>query len=217
MAEDLGPYLAATRFIDTGHPAIQGIVEQLREGTPTQTALAVRLFRFVRDTVRYDPFAPMLSEQDYIASTVLGRGRGFCVQKAVLLAALARRAGVPCKLLFADIRSRRIPDDLRETMGTDLFTYHGYVSMFLDGRWRKATPSFDRATSVRHGFRLVEFDGTADAVLPATDIHGNPHIEYVRDIGEYADVPYEEIMEAFRRVYLAANPKLADRWREAGR
>ena len=28
-------------------------------------------------------------------------------------------------------------------MGTDLFVYHGYAELFLDGKWVKATPAFN--------------------------------------------------------------------------
>ena len=38
-------------------------------------------------------------------SATLARGYGFCVNKAVLLAALARAVGIPARLGFADVRN----------------------------------------------------------------------------------------------------------------
>ena len=38
---------------------------------------------------------------------------------------------------------------LRELMGGDVFYYHGYVELQLDGRWVKATPAFDLALCER--------------------------------------------------------------------
>lgn len=200
--------LQPTRLIDSDHPAIAAAVDQAGARGAEPVDAAVKLFTFVRDTIRYNPFAPMLREEDYVASTILARGYGYCVQKAALLAALSRNAGVPCKLCFADIRSHRVPGDLLSLMKTDLFTYHGYNAFYLNGRWVKATASFDRATCEKNGFRLVEFDGKKDSVLPATTPGGEPHIEYVRDIGESADVPFTDIVTAFKEVYGKANPDL---------
>ncbi len=43
-------------------------------------------------------------EEDFKASRVLEWGKGYCVQKAVLLEALARAAGIPSRLAFEKIR-----------------------------------------------------------------------------------------------------------------
>ena len=204
MPETFRSFLAPTPRIDSDHPSIRLLAINLTEGATNVCENAVRLFRFVRDAVRYNPYAPLMDEADYVASTILERGEGYCVQKAILLCALARAAEIPCRLKFADIRSHIVPAELARMMGTDLFTYHGYVEMALGNRWLAAVPAFDRATCERQGYRLVEFDGRSDAVLPATDLSGRPHFEYVREIGTYADVPYDEIIEAFRRVYAGA-------------
>ena len=209
---DPAPHLAATAFIDADHRSIRDRAEALGALAGPPERRAVSLFDFVRDQVAYNAMGPILEPKTYAASAVLARGEGYCVQKAVLLAALARCAGIPAKLCFADIVSHRVPEDLRAIMGTNLFTYHGYVKLRLSGRWIKATPAFDRAMCDRQGYRLVAFDAKHDAVFHAADLAGRPHIDYVRSIGCYAELPLRDILDAFARVYGSNNPDLLERW-----
>jgi hypothetical protein len=51
------------------------------------------------------------------ASRILERGTGMCLQKAVLLCALARTAGIRARLAFQAIRDHRLPRDLVRLMG----------------------------------------------------------------------------------------------------
>ena len=208
MPEPERIYLDSTRYLDFDHASIEAKAAALTSDADPLQVRATRLFQFVRDGIRYDPRAPMLAEEDYVASTILARGAGYCTQKAVLLAALSRCAGVPCKLCFANIRNYIVPGDLLDLMGTNLFTYHGYNALLLDGRWVKATPAFDTAMCEKHGFVPVEFDGVRDGVFHPTDRTGRRHIEYIEQLGCRGDVPYAEIINAFAEVYGPRNPEL---------
>ena len=64
---------------------------------------AIKLFYWVRDEIRYDPYTFSALKRDYKATKILERGKGWCVQKAILLTALGRAAGIPSRLHFADI------------------------------------------------------------------------------------------------------------------
>jgi transglutaminase-like putative cysteine protease len=194
-------HLSPTEFIESTAPGVVRLAGALARADPAATSVA--LFDWVRDHVRYDPRAALDGRGEYRATAVLARSRGFCIQKAVLLAAMARAAGIPSRLGFADVRNHRCPPWLREFMGTDVFVFHGYVELFLGGRWVKATPAFDAESSRRAGVLPVELDGTNDAMLHPVDPMGHPYIEYLRYRGVYADLPYEEIMAAFREAYPA--------------
>jgi hypothetical protein len=54
-------------------------------------------------------------------------------------------------------------------MGTDVFAWHGYAELHLDGRWLKVSPTFDPATCRRAGVAALEWDGARDALLQAFD------------------------------------------------
>ncbi len=192
-------YLRRTEFIRSDAPAIAGLARRLRRGADRETAVA--LFEWVRDNIRYDPYDAADGRRSYRATAVLRRRHGYCVQKAVLLAALARAAGIPSRLGFADVRNHQAPPRLRAIMGTDLFVFHGYVEFRLGRRWVKATPAFDPATSSRIGVLPVELDGTHDAMLHPVDPAGQPFIEYVRDRGSHDDLPFDEIRAALLAAY----------------
>lgn len=199
MSNDLDIYLAATEFLDCGEPSIQHLAESLKQSTPQATA--VTLFDWVRDNVRYDPYVAIADRPSYRASAVLESRRGHCVQKALLLAALARALGIPTRLGFADVRNHKASPKMLALMGTNLFVFHGYVEFFLDGRWVKATPAFDPEVSRRAGVLPVELDGSNDAMFHPVDPQGHPFIEYVRDRGTYADLPFEEMLATLAEVY----------------
>jgi hypothetical protein len=86
-------------------------------------------------------------------------------------------------------------------MGTDLFAYHGYSELWVDGRWRKASSAFNKELCERFGTKVLEFDGVHDALMHPYDESGQRHMEYVRQRGSYADLPLEEILTAFAEIY----------------
>ena len=100
-------------------------------------------FEAVRDGIRYDPYTFELSPDAYRASVVAGAESAFCVPKAILLTACLRAVGIPAALGFADVRNHLNTPKLTELMQTDLFIYHGYVQLWLDGRPYKVTPAFN--------------------------------------------------------------------------
>jgi transglutaminase-like putative cysteine protease len=165
---------------------------------------AVALYYAVRDQVRYDPYRIDLRPDAMRASATLARGHGFCVAKAVLLGAAARVHGIPSRLGFADVRNHLTTERLRRSMGTDVFVYHGYADLFLDGRWVKATPAFDRALCRRFGVPTLDFDGVHDSVFQPFDGEGNQYMEYLEDHGRFAELPLDDLREAFEAAY----PKL---------
>ncbi|WP_206475254.1 transglutaminase family protein, partial [Dietzia sp. KRD202] len=126
----------------------------------------------------------------------------YCVPKAVLLAAVLRAAGIPTRLGFADVRNHLQTDTLRAVMGgTDLFVYHGYCSVYIDGRWLKATPAFNVELCERFGVPPVEFEGRSDALMHAFTSDGTRHMEYVRDHGSFDDLPLGRILSALHQAY----------------
>src|SRR3989441_1107759 len=92
-------------------------------------------------------------------------------------------------------------DALPISMGSDLFVYHGYADLSLEGRWVKATPAFNLALCTRFRVKPLEFDGRSDSIFHPFDADNRRHMEYLRDRGRYADVPVEEIQQAFRETY----------------
>ena len=120
---------------------------------------------------RRDPLRPLRRRPDAESTcgprAVLERGAGFCVAKAIVLAAGARAVGIPARLGFADVRNHLTTERLRAQMGTDVFAYHGFTELHLGGRWVKATPTFNRSLCDRFGVKPLEFDGRTRQPAPS--------------------------------------------------
>jgi hypothetical protein len=99
------------------------------------------------------------------------------------------------------VRNHLTSEKLSAAMGTDVFAWHGYTELLLDGRWLKASTAFNVELCERFGVKVLDFDGTEDALLHAFDEAGNRHMEYVRQRGTYSDLPFEEIFASFAEVY----------------
>ena len=193
-------HLRATALIDSDAPSIQAFAAQHACGT-TDRDRAVALYLAVRDGFRYDPYRIDLSPQGMTASTVLANGYGWCVPKAALLTAVCRAAGIPARMGFADVRNHLSTERMRETMKTDLFIWHGYTDIWIDGGWVKATPAFNIGLCERFGLLPLEFDGRSDSIYHPFDRAGNRHMEYVRQRGTFDDLPLEQIVADFQDVY----------------
>ncbi len=193
-------YLEPGRFIDSDHPAVLKFSEKNSSGNSIRDR-AVSLYYAVRDAIRYNPFLDFSRPEAFQASAVLQADEGFCVGKAALLAACARAAGIPARVGFADVKNHLTSPRLAETMGSDLFVYHGYTELLLEGRWVKATPAFNLALCRRFRVKPLEFDGREDSIFHPFDADNRQHMEYLRERGSYADVPVDEIQRAFREAY----------------
>ena len=149
------------------------------------------MYYAVRDRIRYDPYAIDPSDAGLKASTTLLAGRGWCVPKAGLFAAVCRVAGVPARVGFADVKNHLSTERLRQTMQTDVFYWHGYAAILLDGQWRKATPAFNVELCEKFALQPLEFDGHEDSIYHPFDLNGNRHMEYLNQCCEMADVNAE--------------------------
>ena len=201
MSTDPRRCLEPSDFVDSDAPSVVAFARRVSGDEPHEVGKAVRLYYAVRDGIVYTPYCDFRSPETYRASACLERGSGFCVAKAALLAAAARAAGIPARLGFADVRNHLCTPRLRALMGGDLFYYHGYVELYLQGRWVKATPAFDRALCERFGVRPLEFDGRDDSLFHPYDRAGRRHMEYIRDRGPQHDVPMTDIVATFEREY----------------
>jgi hypothetical protein len=199
MKMDIDKFMEPTSYVDCDAEPVKEKSRALVQGIPTQRDKAVRIFYAVRDGIKYTIYGKRSLPEHFRASFVLSAGEGYCVQKAILLVALARAASIPARLRLASIRSHLVPKELLEKRGSDVFPYHGYTDLYIEGSWVKAAPTFDIVSCVNGGLRPVDFDGRHDALLPSTTLDGKPHIEYIEDRGFFEDVPFDAIMGASLR------------------
>lgn len=204
--EDFEIYLKPTFFIDSDSKEIINLANKLTENTNDVREKAKSIFYWTRDEILYDPYESFTFERkDYKASNIIKQKKGWCVQKACVLAALARSLRIPSRLHFGDIRNHRVPEKLIKAMKTNLFVYHGYTELYIDGSWLKATPAFNISLCQKFDLKTVEFDGIHDGMLPETTKDGQKYIEYVKDRGVTNDFPFDTLFETIRKFYNTSN------------
>jgi len=194
-------YLSSAEFIDSADPDVQAFAERVTSSAADPISRAVKLYYAVRDEILYDPYFGGEARSYYRASDCLRSKRGFCIPKAALLAASARAVGIPARVGYADVRNHLATKKLLALLGTDLFTWHSFCELHLDGCWVKATPAFNLRLCTRFGVHPLDFDGHHDSLFHEFDQAGRRHMEYLRQRGSFADVPYDAILADFKSTY----------------
>jgi transglutaminase-like putative cysteine protease len=198
--EDVG-YLTPTSIIDSDHPSIRNYARVIVRGSTESIEMAVKLYLAVRDGIIYDPYSPFYLPEHYRASYVLKRGRSFCIPKASLLCALGRACGIPSRIGLADVRNHLATKQLIEFMGSNLFVYHGFAEFYLEEKWVKATPAFNKELCEKHHVLPLEFNGREDSMFQLYNLKNQKFMEYVALHGVYADIPVDQIVSAWEKAY----------------
>jgi transglutaminase-like putative cysteine protease len=194
-------YTDPGEYIDSDHPAVRDFATAAVPAAATDRGKASLLYKTVRDGIRYNPYVNMRNPETFRASSVLAAGVGYCVGKASLYAAACRIHGIPARVGFADVRNHLTTEKLSQSMGTDLFTWHGFTEVYVDGAWRKATPTFNATLCAKIGVAPLDFDGHSDALLHSFDGEGRAYMQYVNHRGTYHDVPAKFLMREMERDY----------------
>lgn len=192
-------FLRETAYLNYSHPAFD---EFLKDTTlrGNETEQALQLYYLVRDAFLYDPFHLDLRPQSLTASGVLAKKRAWCVEKAILLAACARKQGIPSRLGYAIVVNHIGTDKLEKYLQKKEIVFHGYVSLFLNGNWVKCTPAFDRKVCRINKVSPLEWDGKTDSMFQ--EFEGNQQfMEYVHFYSEFDDVPVELMNSEMKKHY----------------
>ena len=201
MNDDLNVYLKFTPILNFDVEEVKDYAVKNAGQSPDPKEKAVALYYAVRDQIRYDPYKFDLSIDGLCASTTIRDGRAWCVPKAALLAACCRSMGIPARLGFADVKNHLSTARMRNTMQTNVFYWHGYTSIYVDGKWVKATPAFNIELCEKFQLIPLEFDGEKDSIYHSFDLVGNRHMEYLRFRGEFDDIPMDLMKETFGKHY----------------
>ena len=189
------------RYIDSDHPSVVAFAREAVGGAEGTLHRALALYAAVRDGIAYEAYLDFFKPETYRASAVLAAGKGFCVGKAALLAACARAAGIPARVGYADVKNHMTSKRLYEHLQSDVFIWHSYADLCIDGRWVKATPAFDRRVCDKAGVAPLDFDGRQDSLFQPYSNDGRRFMQYLRDRGTFADVPFEAIRTDLESFY----------------
>lgn len=203
------PYLAPTHFIDSDNPSVAAYAQSKVKHGQTPTEQAVALYCAVRDEILYDPYHLVLKPEVISASLTLQRGRGYCIEKSLLLAACGRALGIPSRLGFSIVRNHIATQKFIDMLRTDKFVFHGYNEFLLNGQWVKCTPAFNKTLCEKFNVQPLEFDGVNDSVFHEFE-GGKQFMEYLHEYGQFDDLPYELFVHELKVHY----PHLFEKNRE---
>ncbi|MBN4061962.1 transglutaminase family protein [Bacteroidales bacterium AH-315-I05] len=198
---DFEQYLQPATYTDSDHPSVVEYAETTTSGIKDKNEKAVALYYKIRDGYKYDPYRVDLNEQAMKASDLLTRDHGYCIEKANLLAATCRVVGIPSRLHFANVRNHIGTEKLEKGLKTNVLVFHGYTEMYLNGKWVKATPAFNKSLCEMLHVEPLEFDGKNDSIFQEYDKKGAHFMEYLHDYGHFDDVPRELFIQELKKHY----------------
>ncbi len=194
-------YLSPTEFIDFNSREVREFVNTCISDEYDENDNIVQLYYKIRDTIRYDTYNMVFEPSFFKASSTIKRGYGYCIPKAILLVAVARAIGVPSRLGYADVTNHIASERIRKRMQTNIFVFHSYADLYLNGKWVKATPTFNKTMCEKFDVEPLDFDGNNDSLFQQFDKKGNKYMEYIHDHGTFSDLPYNKMMAAFKKAY----------------
>lgn len=202
MRSDHKKYIVATPIIDADSKIIiDYAMSAIEDADQNPIAKAIKLYYAVRDAIWYDPYIPFYRPEHYRSSHVLKTGRAFCIGKAGLLCALGRACGIPARVGFADVRNHLATRQLLDYLGSDIFAFHGFTEFYLEGKWVKATPAFNKELCRKANVTPLEFNGREDSIFQPYNEEKKLFMEYVNDHGNFADIPLDRILASWKALY----------------
>ncbi len=193
-------YLACNDVMNCSSPELKAFIAEHANGN-TDREKAVSLYYAVRDGIYYDPFDIRFEVSALQADKILAKKRGHCVDKAVLYITACRGANIPARLGLARVRNHMGTARLEAVLKTDVLSPHGYVEVFIDGRWVKCTPAFNKELCARLGVPPLEFDGIHDSLFQAYDRDEGGFMSYLEDFGTFSDLPVGFLQTAMKKEY----------------
>lgn len=209
--EKISQYLKPAEFINSDNPDVQRFAKDVTSGIEDDVEKVKRLYYAVRDGFKYDPYRLHFSKVDMKASSLLKRDYGYCVEKSCLFAAACRVIGIPSRLGFANVRNHIGTAKLEAVLHTDVLVFHGYAEIYLNGKWIKVTPVFNRELCEKLNVKPLEFNPKNDSIFQEFNENGGRFMEYLHQYGHFEDIPYELFMDELIRYYPHLTTQLQER------
>lgn len=192
-------YLKPTRYLNFQEPEFQEYVQDFL-GIADELSRAKAFYLHVRDSFLYDPYHLDLRHQGLQASKIVSKNRAWCVEKGIVFAAGLRALGIPSRLGYAIVQNHIGVEKLLEALRTHLIVFHGYVDVYVNGQWTKATPAFDQRICALSGVEPLLWEGDSDSLFQEFS-QGEKFMEYHHDYGVFADVPVALMNAEMKKYY----------------
>jgi hypothetical protein len=204
--DDPARWLGATSLLDLEDPKLRLRVQALTQLCKNEREKAVALYRYVKRMPIAKRFKIGLSP----ARRVMDRGRGDAAEKATLLVAMLRIAGLPARLRYVTMRG----DFLRGVVSRIRLADRPILEVWLGGGWQQTdTYIHDAATMAAARQRLrdqgwewgygihvegrILWDGSESAFAAGGPDVGNPMM--VDDVGLFHDPRHHLLSGSLRQ------------------
>lgn len=191
-------YLKSTHFINSDAEAVIEYAQQIIDESASPKEQAQQLYYHIRDAFRYNPYNISTKMR---ATDVLEKEEAHCVDKACLLAACGRAIGIPSRMGFGAVKNHIGTSKLEELLGTNVLAFHGYTEFYLDGKWVKATPAFNKELCDKLQVEVLDFDGENDSLFQQYDKNEGQFMEYIADYGQFDDIPFDLFIAKMQEHY----------------
>ncbi len=199
-------YLEENYNFDYSSIEIQNLIKKINDANNKNTSLdfALNAYYYIRDTWPYNPYRLSLNEDDWKASKICTHKTGHCLDKAVLLISVLRAKNIPARLGLAKVKNHIAVEEIVEKFGNDVLVPHGYVEIYLNKKWVKATPAFNKTLCEKLNVSPLEFDGENDSIFQSYDVSGKVEfMEYLEDYGTFNHVPLPYMFQLMKESYPA--------------
>lgn len=162
--------------------------------------IAIQLYEKVRDGFIYDPYHLNISSDGLIASQVIKKKRAWCVEKSLVLIACLRALNIPARFGFAIVINHLGIEKLETYLKRKEIVFHGFVSIFLNGKWVICTPAFDRKVCRLAGVEPLVWDGETDSLFQEFS-KDKKLMEYIKYYGFFDEIPIDLMRSEMENYY----------------
>jgi len=194
-------YLTPSYYFDFEDERVQELIKEFQTDKLSLKEKAIGIYLKIRDNWRYNPYHLSLLKSSYKASFIAQKPDGHCIEKSILLIACLRGLQIPARIHLAKVKNHIGVERFMEKFGTDEITPHGMVDVFIDGKWLKVSPAFNKELCEKCNVATLDFDGENDSIFHEFDKSGNKFMEYLEDYGSFEDVPVDFILNNFKENY----------------
>lgn len=194
-------FLKETSFFNYSHASIQEIIKPYPSSKLNKTDIAIQLYYKIRDEWRYNPYRISFVKEHYQSSFIAKKSDGHCIEKSILLISCLRALDIPARLHLAKVKNHIGVEKFIEKFGNDEITPHGMVDIYLNNKWVKVSPAFNKDLCDKLNVHALDFDGKNDSLFHEFDKAGNTFMLYLEDYGSFADVPLDFIANNFKENY----------------
>lgn len=191
--------LESTPFLEVHHPST---IEFCSDINPNQSEkeIALALYYKVRDYFLYDPFHLHLTHEALKSSSIFQKRRAWCVEKSIILVTCLRYFKIPSRLGYAIVINHIGSDKLVHYLKREEIVFHGYTEVFLDNKWIKCTPAFDKKVCRIANLTPLDWNGENDSLFQSFD-HNRKFMQYIHEYGTFNDVPIELMNAEMKKYY----------------